>query len=381
MNFKLIPRFYYTLPFFTYFNLWKRKNMPEKHLLSNISTNLWFNNSRVGLRLLLSSISEKKLRVGVQAYTCHTIFQSISKAGHIPVFLDLTDDFKLDLNDLKKRIDKIDVLIVTHTFGFPDNLDAIKKIAEDKIIIEDCAHSFLSKYKDSYTGTLGDAAIYSTGLAKFPSIGNGGFCIVNTAEKFPLLQREYDKIERQGSISFMLSYLKMFIFSILLKAPMYGLVTYKLGKKMDKKMDLGNKFSFEEFKGHSWSQRILMNNVLIFNKLLLKQINNATMLTSLLNIKKGLLFDTNDENAPNCYIFPILTANRDKLFDVLLENNIEPGKHFHKSLEWASEFGYKHGDCPNSEKLIDQIITVPVHRSVHQKSIIKIAKILNEHNH
>ena len=29
-----------------------------------------------------------------------------------------------------------------------------------------------------------------------------------------------------------------------------------------------------------------------------------------------------------------------------MHENIESGKHFHKSVEWATEFGYIKGECP-----------------------------------
>ena len=75
---------------------------------------------------------------------------------------------QMDLEDLKIKVGDIDSLIITHTFGFPEKIDEIKNIVGKKIIIEDCAHSFLSKTNGVNTGNLADAAIFSTGLAKYP---------------------------------------------------------------------------------------------------------------------------------------------------------------------------------------------------------------------
>ena len=375
----LIPRFYYTLPFFYYCKPLIKKTSYVDGIYTKSSNNYWFNNSRVGLRLLLDSMSTNKpLKVGVQAYTCHTVFQAIVRAGHSPIFLDLTDDFKLDLNHLKKNIYKIDVLIVTHTFGFPDDMDSIKKIAGEIVIIEDCAHSFLSKYKESYTGTICDAAIYSTGLAKFPAIGSGGWCTINKPGKFPLFTDKYAEISEQTQFSSFKNYLKVLIYSIMMKPPFYGLITYRLGKKLDKKLDLGNKYSFDEYKEHAWSQNILTRNFSFFDKMLAKNIENATLLSSLLKVRTSTL-NQPKYNTLNYYIFPLLIDNRDELYDKLLKQNIEPGKHFHKSLIWASEFGYAKGDCSNTERIIERIITIPVHNGVNKKTITKISNIINEH--
>ena len=380
MSFNLIPRFFYTLNFISYLTPFKVADSGKiECLFGKDKYILNFNNARVGLKLLLNSISDKSLKVGVQAYTCYTVFQAIHNAGHEIVFIDLTDEIKLDLNHLKNNLDKIDVLIITHIFGYPDDIDKITNLIGNKIIIEDCSHSFLSKYKRKYTGTLGDAAIFSMGLGKFPPIGSGGFCVVNKPNRFPLLNQEYEKIPKNKLISSINDFLKVLSFSFMMKPPMYGIITRRLGKKLDLKMDFGNKFSFSESKGTLWEQRILKNNLSLFKKMQIKQTENAKALSSLLKMKSSFLNKTN-HNTPNHYALPLLTGKRNKLYDKLLENNIETGKHFHKSLEWASEFGYKKGECPNTEKIVGQILTVPIHFGVSKKTIIKIAKIINENS-
>ena len=380
MNYKLIPRLFYSLELHSYLPSFNKKALSFHEECQNIYKKdkiLFFNSARVGLRLLLSSISNSMIKVGVQAYTCHTVFQAIHKAGHEPVFIDLTDDMKLDLDDLSNKINIIDVLIVTHTFGFSEDMKEIKKLVGDIIIIEDCSHSFLSKYKGKYTGTLGHAAIFSMGLGKFPPIGAGGFCLVNQPDKFPFLKEEYAKIPECKFVPAMKDFLKVFLYSLMMRPPIYGTITYKIGKNLDSKIDFVNKFSFSEVKGYKWVQRIFRSNFSLFQRILLTNTKNAKALSSLLKINNPVLF-TKESIIPNYYAFPILIEDRDRLFQKLLASNIEPGKHFHKSIEWASEFGYVKGECPNTEKIIERIITVPNHFGVSENHIIKIAKIINE---
>ena len=128
-----------TLPVFSYFDIVAKES-------DNIfKRGINFNTARTGLRLLLSSISNKPLKVGVQAFTCHTVFQAIKKSDHNSVFIDVNNDFQLCLVDLVAKIDDLDVLIITHTFGFPEQVEKIKEIAKNVIIIEDCAHSSYPK--------------------------------------------------------------------------------------------------------------------------------------------------------------------------------------------------------------------------------------------
>lgn len=378
MNYKLLPRFNYTLPFLFYLKLLKRKyiNNTFKKQSSN-SKSISFNQARVGLRVLLNSISKKNINVGVQAFTCHTVFQAIHNSGNNIIFVDLTDEFKLDINDLKSKIANIDILIVTHTFGFPDNMDEIKEITRNKIIIEDCSHSFLSKYKTAYTGTIADASIFSTGLAKFPPIGAGGFCLINNKKHFPYVGKEYYKIPEASNFESVKVFFKSVLSSILLKPPLFGLFSYKIIKKLDKRFDVGNKYSFNETKGYKWVDKIFNSSMIYSFEALDKQKQNFEYLSSKIN-SDYLIKQMPLDYSPNFYIFPLILKGRDNVFNKLLKNNIQSGKHFHKCLDWAHEFGYKIGDCPNTEKISREILTIPIHIGVSKLKLEKIAKLINE---
>ena len=373
MNYKLTPRFFYTLPLWSYF---KFRSSPSSTDFVNLRINL--NSARSGLRLLLSSISNESLKIGLQAFTCHTVFQAVVKAGHLPIFIDVDFNFQMDLEDLKSKVGDIDSLIITHTFGFPEKMDEIKNIIGKKIIIEDCAHSFLSKINGINTGSLADAAIFSTGLAKYPSIGAGGFCLINNKEMFPFFKKEYKKLNKHSFLQGCVGFGKTLLFSILMKSPIYGAITYKLGKKLDSKLDFVDKFSFKESLSAKWVKRVFDANSLNFEKTMSKQKINANYLYSLLksNIKVVRIPISFE---PNFYAFPILIQKREQLFNELLINNIEPGKHFSKSLTWAMDFGYERGNCLNTEVIVKQIITLPIHQGVSKKSIRKMAKIVNKY--
>ncbi|HLO59596.1 MAG TPA: DegT/DnrJ/EryC1/StrS family aminotransferase [Bacteroidales bacterium] len=375
MTYKLLPRFFYSFPFYSYFprpksRLVYNEPFPEKHTF-------FYNSARVALRVLLNSISDSILTIGIQAYTCQSVFQAIKKAGHNIVFIDLTNDLKLDLVDLQNKITRIDVLIITHTFGFPENIEEIFKIAKGKIIIEDCAHSFLSQYNSKYTGLFGDASFFSTGLGKFPPIGNGGFSIINKPDVFPNFKKEYDKLPNNNILLSFKDLCKLFLFSYILKPPIYGLFTFKIGKKLDSHTDFLNKFSFNQRKGHKWLKPLLLQNFTLCNSLRDIHKQNANYLVTKLKIKLTINYLKNG-NCPNFYAFPILINNRDNLINELLDVNIEAGKHFFKCIEWAKEFGYKMGDCPNTEKIINNIIVIPIHSLVSKKHIITIANKINE---
>jgi dTDP-4-amino-4,6-dideoxygalactose transaminase len=53
--------------------------------------------------------------------------------------------------------------LLVHYFGFPNALDEAQSLCNELgwRLVEDCAHSFLSKYRGTVVGTIGDASIHS----------------------------------------------------------------------------------------------------------------------------------------------------------------------------------------------------------------------------
>lgn len=380
MSYKLIPRFYYTLPLWGYLSAFFGKDVVEpKVSFFGDRTPYFHNYGRTGLRLLLSSIGDKKLRVGVQAYTCHSVFKAIHKAGHDIIFIDINEHFQMDLEDLKDKSCDIDVLIITHTFGNPERFDEIKTVVgKETIIIEDCAHAYGSYYPDGLaTGNKGNAAIFSFGLGKLPPVGQVGCTIINRPESFPGFEREYGALEQEGLKKSLIHSVKSMVFSIAMKKPLYGMITRKLGKKLDSKFDFIDKFGFHESLGFAADKRLFQKRASSFQKLIAHNRSNFEKLSR--TLPDLIAGNTTFTDKANAYIAPLLVTHRDELFEHLLANNIEPGKHFYQSLVWAEEFGYESGMCPNAEALRERVITVPIHFGVSPKHISTMSEIIMEY--
>src|SRR4051812_21540193 len=121
----MITRFKYNFTFKDFLYSLGNINSPREEFpqLQNYfgADHIYFaNQARVSLRVLLSSLGLKKDAViGVQAYNCINVFESIERAGYKALFIDVNDDYVLDLKDLANKINTVDALIVTHTFGIP----------------------------------------------------------------------------------------------------------------------------------------------------------------------------------------------------------------------------------------------------------------------
>lgn len=350
----------------------------EPNVNSSFIVNSYFvNQARTALRLLLSSVSDKKLKVGVQVFTCYTVFQAIKNAGHEIVFLDIDDSYALDAECLNKQIKNLDVLIITHTFGFIDKIVAASYLPKNLIIIEDCAHSFGSTYMDIEAGKIFDAAIYSFGLGKWPPIGTGGLAIVNCHSKFPLIFSNWAKLKHRA-IPLHFDILLLLLESIALSPIFYSVFAMIVKVLSKNNTDFVGKYKFNEFVGNKKILIYISKNIERINKLLEISRSNTLLLRSLIPALSYPSFDSSI-TCPNHYIFPIMHELRDEIFNDLKNNGITAGKHFQSSIEWAKRFGYSDGTCPNAERIVKKILTLPVHPGVKKNSIKKIASIVNRY--
>ena len=79
---------------------------------------------------------------------------------------------------------RIMVCMPMHTFGFPVQLDEIKKICDryNIKIVEDAAESLGSFYKEQHTGTIGELSAISFNGNKIITTGGGGMILTNDDE-------------------------------------------------------------------------------------------------------------------------------------------------------------------------------------------------------
>lgn len=347
--------------------------------VNNIS---FVNHARTGIRIALTALNlPKGSSIGVQAFNCQTVFNAISSAGFKLVFIDVTSSFQIDIEDLKRKKNQIDGLLLTHLFGIPADLDKVKEVLSDLPLIEDCAHSFLSKYNDRYTGTFGDIGVFSIGKAKFPSIGAGGFIFVNNLKYLERASKEIELLTKESLIDEIFSVIFGCILSVLHNPFIYGIFTLPFLKNADKKKDISGNWKFTERKILKVNQYLFLRK---FNKylyksekqaknaaLLIKSINNNLVLNQVLDRKVYKL---------NYFMLPLLIDNgRDNIIEAYLESGIEIGAHFKKAIECAMKYGYNANSCLESEKIVNKIITIPCHYNLSQKELLAI-RDLNRKN-
>ena len=379
----IIPQFFHKLSFsalwYSLFSLIRKVTIPKKIFSHFNNHDIYFTNyARTSLRVFLSSLNlPLNSKVGVQVYTCHTVFKAIQDAGYQIEFIDINDSFLLDEHDLIKKAEKLDVLIVTHIFGNIDNTHKYKKINHRLIIIEDCTHAMFSYIDGQQVGKFGDASFFSFGYGKFPSIGPGGFICINKQFFKRNFVEEYNKLKSPSLLQEIFNLIKNITWNLLFNKYVYGNFTLDFGKRIDDKLNLTKKKSNVEFKGFRSNINLFFYEFALYKfKYTALQKANAEYLKKSLNFyadKNQFLLNT----SPNYFIFPLKSNSRDKIICALKKNRIEGGRYFSKSINWAKEYGYQVGMCPNAEKAVNQIFTIPCHCSVSKKKLKAIVDLLN----
>ena len=334
-------------------------------------------NARQAIKIALLSLSLKKgAKIGIQPYTCSSVFAAIKAAGLQPYFIDINENLGIDIKDLKTKISEIDALIVTHTFGFPSNITAIKEIAGNIPIIEDCSHALLSKYNGQYVGSFFDISVFSFGNGKLPSMGSNGLLVVNNAKYINNINDEIKSLNEPSVVDEVKNIFVSYIQSVL-HSKIILFFFSKLFRRLASNKNISNIIYIDDKFGAYKSVSFLLNNK--FNKIIENiniQINNGKELSMNIN-KKYKFLSTIESGESNYFAFVIYVDKRDELYDYLLTQGIESGKHFQFANYWAINIGNFEGNCPIFDSLGKKILTIPCHYGIKKSDIEKILFYLN----
>ena len=129
----------------------------------------------VGDEVITSPITDQGTLIGI-------LYQNA-----IPVFADLDPHtYNLDPASVEARItERTKAIVAVHLAGNPCDMDAIMEIARrhNLKVIEDCAQSYMTRYKGRLVGTIGDYGCFSTNDFKHISTGDGGMVTVNSGKE------------------------------------------------------------------------------------------------------------------------------------------------------------------------------------------------------
>ena len=310
-----------------------------------------------GTDALLISLKSLGIKQGDEVITAaNTAIPTISairSAGATPKLIDVGDDYLMDVSQIKKLITKkTKAIIPVHLYGQTCNMDEIKKISKkyNLKIIEDCAQSQGSKYKNKFCGTFGDVGCFSFYPTKIlGAYGDGGLILTNNYNL-------YKKIKR---IRF------------------YGIESTDKRNKFYKKY-----FANEE----GINSRIdeIQASILNFKlskveQWILRRRQIANMYFKSLNSSSLILPKLNKHSYHVYHLFTVYHPSREKIIKNLkkkfLETRIIYQYPIHKMIAYKNLF-LANQDLKNSEKKSKGIFCLPLYPEMTNTEVLKVCKIL-----
>ncbi len=355
-----------------------------------------FESGRSALTAVIQALDlPARSEIILQAFTCVAVPNSIRFANCTPVYADVDiSTFTLDLVSIERLITpNTKAILVQHTFGLPANMDAIMQLARQHnlLVIEDCAHSFSSRWQGQLLGTFGDAAILSFGRDKALSSVFGGVAITRRSDAHDRLRR----LQAQAPLV-SLSWIAQQLAHPLVLA--LALKTYdiaSLGKillEIAKRLRLISKaVEPQERRGErpTWIGR---------------RMPNALAILALHQWKKRERFDAHRRHIANIYAthldptrvvlpiwsqdadptflhYPIRTSHRDKLFVAAKKARIQLGDWYTSPLapEGVDEnaVGYDRAATPQAVTLAEDTLNLPTHIHINEEDVQRIVELIN----
>lgn len=139
------------------------------------------------LALLALNVGEGD-EVIMPSYVCSALLNAVSYTRAKPKIVDINeDDFNINISAAAANINsRTKAIIVPHMFGLSADIEGLLDLGIP--IIEDCAQSLGSLYKNKLTGSFGTLSIFSFYATKMMTTGEGGMVLTNSDEHITVMK-------------------------------------------------------------------------------------------------------------------------------------------------------------------------------------------------
>jgi perosamine synthetase len=270
---------------------------------------------------------------------------SVVHVGARPIFAEVKDDtFNLDPEDVKARLtSRTRAILAVHYGGQPADLSELVSIAREAgvVLIEDAAQAHGASYRGRPVGGFGRAAMFSFTPTKNVTTGEGG--LVTTADRD--LADKLRLLRNHGQTS----------------------------------------LYHHDLLGYNWrltEMQAAMGVVQIkkLDSILARKWANATYIRTRLKGEGALELPVARDDRTHAYMLFTLKVKhgaRDRVLNSLLKNGIEARLYF-PPAHLQPVFGYGRGSLPRTERLADQMLSIPFHSRLSKPDLDLIANALRQ---
>jgi UDP-2-acetamido-2-deoxy-ribo-hexuluronate aminotransferase len=287
-------------------------------------------------------------------FTFISTAEVVNLLGATPVFADIeADTYNIDTAKLRDAIEQVvsegklkpKGIIPVDLFGQPADYEEIEQIAREfgLFVIEDAAQAFGAKYKNKPACSFGDVGATSFFPAKpFGCYGDGGAIFCNDDGMAQKLRSV--RIHGQGS------------------------------NKYDN-IRIGINGRFDAIQA-----AVLLAKLEIFKEEI--ELRNQVANRYSQGLKDSVVVPVVKEDRSSVWAqYSILAKNRENLINELKSKGIPTAIYYPKPLHLQPAYqslGYRNGDFPISERIANQILSIPMHPYLNREDQDFIIEAINE---
>ena len=302
------------------------------------------NSGTAALHLALSLFNLKNKEVILPSLTFVSTAHAVINNGAKPIFVDV-DPKTLCIDEeqiINSITNKTKVILPVHFGGMPCNLDKIKSICKNHNIhlVEDAAHAIGTTYKNKKIGKHGDAVCFSFHPVKNLAMPTGGAITINHKNHIQYRKK-------------------------LLSLRWCGISDRKDTDYNVK--EIGWNYYMNEF-----SAAIGITQLKKLNKMNKIRKKIAKFYDKEISLEQKIPFS----NDCSYHLYWILVKNRKQFRKKLAKVGIETGTHY-KPVHFMSLYKNKKM-LPITEKISNQIVTIPIHPNLNNNQQGKIVHYINK---
>ncbi len=362
-----------------------------------------FFKGRVALYAILKALGAGKGDYVVfPGFTCIMVPNAAIYLGARPVYVDIEPaTFNMDPDRLERALAGMDAaavrrvraIVIQHTFGVPADMLAVKDIAQRYGIpvVEDCAHSLGSKLGGRLTGTMGDAAFFSSQWSKPYSTGLGGIAVTSDPALGAKLRAIQEGFGMPGAfesavLAFQVRLHRSFFspkiyWSAVKALHMLSAAGIFIGSSSKKEYTDSPPLDYEKTIGERQSAAGLVALVSIGKDIVHRKEVANFYRDELTQTKPAFTPPSGTE--PVLLRYPVLVRDKDAVLAEARRKSVEVGSWFesvlHPSRDGLESAGYIRGSCPVGERTARRIVNLPTHPRVCREEAIRSLSLVKRH--
>lgn len=319
----------------------------------------------------------------IPAYTCYSVPAAIVRAGLKIRICDIEPEtLDFDYADLERHLltaKRLLCVVPTHILGLVSDVDRLRSMIgrDGPLILEDASQTMGARGHSGLAGTMGDVGIVSLGRGKVLSTVSGGVILTNNDDLWEAIMQLITQIPESSFFNTIQFIFYSLALSLFIKPNLFwlpkALPFLKLGAtKFDSDFKIRQFTPFQAGLARKWQG-------------LLSQLQNLRKVNVEHYLAAGVVAPSALRSQPCGAIrFPayVKPTARKEIITCSESEGLGIAELYPTTVEHISGIGeyIVAGTGSNAEKVASRLVTLPVHKWVEERDIVRIIALLKSKN-